>query len=117
MGTTDRGEYALLAQDDARGERVTVVLSAAPFGDPAECAMLLRELVLLRRCGGHAGVLALHEVLPPPRGEVAAWRDVLQVRQHLEALCEYAATYLQPSQVRYSASGRRGSFGRLSPLA
>lgn len=40
---------------------------------------------------------------------VAQLGGVDDVAQHLDALCEYAASYLQPTQVRYYEGGRRGA--------
>jgi len=85
-----QGAYGLIcaAKDSTTGEQVAVKKISNAFEDATDCKRMLREMRLLQHFQ-HENVLALRDIMLPPPGRVADWKDVYLVTELLDTDLHY----------------------------
>jgi len=85
-----QGAYGLIcsAKDTVSGQDVAVKKIANAFEDAIDCKRMLREMRLLQHFS-HENVLTLRDIMLPPEGPIANWKDVYLVTELMDTDLHY----------------------------
>ena len=94
------GGYGMIcsAVDGRSGDAPVAIKRVAPTEDRLQLRCCLRELAILQHFGAHShpNLLGLREVLRPPSGHLAEWRDLYLVTERLDMDLQHVLKSDQP---------------------